>query len=374
MKSFLFLLLSLTAATSAADPFADEVVSFSPGTFAGFGADGMPGVVLGPPRGTSGADGSLHTVSLGIGGEIVLAFDPPGICDGPGPDLIVFENAFYSGGTDTVFEEVGIVAAGVDLDALVTFPYDPNSLVGLAGRTPVFSHPNNGIDPTDPSVAGGDAFDLADVGLTRARFVRIIDPGNEIEDLGNRLPPGDSGGFDLDAIAAIHECGDGPSTPTPTATATIEPTDVLATPTPSPEATPTSMLPPTGTPTRTLSPTRTPLPGDANGDGSVSPSDLSFAAAELFDGDGERAGDVAMGRVASHEGVDANADGVVSAADLVGMYRLVSDPNRASSEGSMSAYVGPAAPATYRKGGGHSPPYAYSNRPPGSLAARCWPG
>jgi hypothetical protein len=50
----------------------------------------------------------------------------------------------------------------------------------------------NAIDPTDPSVAGGDAFDLADVGLTRARFVRVTDR----PDLATV--------FDLDAVSIVH--------------------------------------------------------------------------------------------------------------------------------------------------------------------------
>ena len=57
--------------------------------------------------------------------------------------------------------------------------------------------PTNGIDPTDPAKAGGDAFDLAELGVSSARFVRIRDGGT-----GHYS--GVSGGFDLDAIAAVH--------------------------------------------------------------------------------------------------------------------------------------------------------------------------
>ena len=35
------------------------------------------------------------------------------------------------------------------------------------------SNSTNGVDPTDPSIAGGDGFNLDDVLLTQARFVRI---------------------------------------------------------------------------------------------------------------------------------------------------------------------------------------------------------
>jgi hypothetical protein len=48
-----------------------------------------------------------------------------------------------------------------------------------------------------PAGAGGDAFDLAAVGLAAARFVRI--------EGGDRSPGLDGlGGFDLDAVAAVH--------------------------------------------------------------------------------------------------------------------------------------------------------------------------
>jgi hypothetical protein len=58
-------------------------------------------------------------------------------------------------------------------------------------------------DPaTDPETAGGDAFDLGEVGLRQARFVRIVDVTEE--HYGERKwCEGDAGGFDLDAVAAV---------------------------------------------------------------------------------------------------------------------------------------------------------------------------
>ena len=49
----------------------------------------------------------------------------------------------------------------------------------------------------DPKRTGGDAFDLADVKVTRARFVRIRD----LSSSGS----GTSAGFDLDAAGLIHD-------------------------------------------------------------------------------------------------------------------------------------------------------------------------
>jgi len=177
------------------DPFADRVVSFTPGPGASFGHDKMPGVVLGAPQGGGVKAGGLDVVALGKGGAIVLAFDDIELLDGPGPDLLVFENPF------STWLETGYVAASGDgltwhewpcaaEDAAGGFP-------GCAGVHPVLANPENGLDATDPKVAGGDAFDLADLGMTHARFVRIRDSGLNPVD-----PPG--GGFDLDAIAVVN--------------------------------------------------------------------------------------------------------------------------------------------------------------------------
>ena len=231
------------AAPAFGGPFADFVASFTPGTGAGFGADQLPGIVLGPPHGGGEVQGSLDVLSLGNDGVIVLGLDSPVICDGPGADLTVFENPFHAGSPDgPIFAEYGIVAVSQDGVNFVTFPYDPVTHVGLAGQNPVLSNPDNGISPLDPSVSGGDQFDLADVGLSWAKYVRITDPGASIDDPGNHVPPGTQAGFDLDAIAALHACD-------PSAVAS-------PTPTVSPAASPT----PTWTPVPVVSPTATGTP------------------------------------------------------------------------------------------------------------------
>jgi hypothetical protein len=214
----------------------------------------------------------------------------------------------------------------------------------------VLSNPPNGIDPTDPSVSGGDSFDLADVGLAWAAYVRITDPGAAIPDPGNLVPPGTSGGFDLDAIAAVHACVPG-ATETPTPTATVAPP---ATPTPTPSASPTRASSPTLTATPEPSPTSSPTPapsasptpsstaapsptptsavqttptppasdpGDVDGNGAVDSRDLSQLVAEIFDGDGDRAEAMFGGEVASFAGTDATADGRVSIADAIEILR-----------------------------------------------------
>lgn len=178
-----------------ADPYADRVVSFNPGAGAGFGQDAYPGVVLGPPKGGGAGSGSLDVLSLGNQGEIVLELTDLVLVDGPGVDLLVFENAF--GG----FAETGVVAVSDDGTSWHEFPCAASDRAGgfpgCAGVRPVYANPETGVSATDPAVAGGDAFDLATLGVSRARFVRVRDSG------ANGYG-GTAGGFDLDAIAVVN--------------------------------------------------------------------------------------------------------------------------------------------------------------------------
>ena len=136
-------------------------------------------------------------VSLGKGGYIVLTFDPP-LADKPGPDFIVFENAFRYG-NGQVFDEWMIVRVSPDGEVWYTFPYDSLTGRGLAGRTPTGCEgcPPGSINWQDPIQAGGDAYDLADVGLEWARYVRV-------EDATHFQTP-DRLSADLDGVVAIHQ-------------------------------------------------------------------------------------------------------------------------------------------------------------------------
>jgi hypothetical protein len=181
------------------DPFVDEVVSLAAADGSSFGHDRLPEIVLGPPG------GPLDVASLGCGGEIVLRFDEPGIVDGPGADLIVFENPFASS-----FPEPGEVAVSEDGETWMVFECDAPSLVGCAGVTPTRAVPDSGLSATDPEQAGGDAFDLATLAEAPEQvwFVRIRDVSvDHWAPLGmSWCDPGQmgSGGFDLDAVAAVH--------------------------------------------------------------------------------------------------------------------------------------------------------------------------
>jgi len=215
------------------DPFADAVVSYSIGTFGGFGASSLPGIVTGPPKGGGLFQGGLDVFSLGFGGSITLAFVDNVIVDGPGPDFAVFENAFLVFDPATLvierpFADPGIVSVSQDGVHWYQFPCSlvvdaPHKIFypGCAGVYPVLSNANDPSTPhasiptqgtladligasvsppPAPGGAGGDRFDLAQLGLTWARYVRIDDANFLTGD-----PYGSTNaGFDLDAIAAIH--------------------------------------------------------------------------------------------------------------------------------------------------------------------------
>lgn len=190
-----------------ADRFVTKVVSTTYGDCAGFGLPSMPAVVLGPPVGGGSGRGSLDVVSLGFEGEIVLSFEPNAIVDGPGADFLVFENAFWAGGDpDRPAAELGEVSVSDDGVTWKTFPCAPGQgppYGTCAGWRPVYAAPGNGISPVDATTAGGDPFDLADLGVTSARFVRI-------RDVGSVACPSDPAGkpttvgFDLDAVAIVN--------------------------------------------------------------------------------------------------------------------------------------------------------------------------
>jgi hypothetical protein len=181
------------ACASSQGRFATEVLSHSFGGGQNFNQQArFPEAILGPP--VAGDPNSV--VSLGNGGWVVVRFAGNAIVDGPGADFTVFENPLPN------FKELATVAVSDDAQHWTEFPC--SALEGAtdfgfcAGVGVVYSSPKSGIDPLDPAVSGGDHYDLADIGVSHARFVRIIDR----IDLA-----GTAGVFDLDAVAIVHaEC------------------------------------------------------------------------------------------------------------------------------------------------------------------------
>src|SRR5262245_43986588 len=78
--------------------FITGVVAHSFGPGQNFNQDIFPQPILGPPKGGGCCAGSTDVVSLGDGGTVTVQFEGNAIVDGPGPDFIVFENAFNAGG------------------------------------------------------------------------------------------------------------------------------------------------------------------------------------------------------------------------------------------------------------------------------------
>jgi hypothetical protein len=198
----------------------DSILCVEYGDNAGFGQDEFPTIVLGLPMGGGPEEGSLHVLSLGKGGSITAIFVDEYVVDGPGPDLVIFENPFFiQGDSSNSYVEAAVIQIGPHPDSMVLYPFDfvpalepagnPDKFVGMAGVMPVNS--NDGIpDPQDPDSSGGDLFDLSQVGLENAQYIRIIDVGDTTYDPDSELvvDPGwdgsPSAGFDLDACVAIH--------------------------------------------------------------------------------------------------------------------------------------------------------------------------
>lgn len=200
------ILILLTVLAQGGDPWADHSPAVEYGEGAGFGQECYPDNILGPPdpEATPEVPSSSpeELLTLGYEGWVVLEFTDNIVVDGPGADFTVFENVMYLGGDD-YYRECAFVEVSQDGESWSRFPWDPQTLEGLAGVWPT-----TGEDPTDPAVSGGDQFDLADLGLSWITHVRLVDCGAQVDD---------DGLFDLDAVAAVHwETGlEQRSTPSP---------------------------------------------------------------------------------------------------------------------------------------------------------------
>lgn len=172
---------------------------------------GEPSLALGYPGGI------MDVVSLGDGGSMTLSFDGL-IIDRPGPDFAVFENGFWTGGG--VFAELAYVEVSQNGVDFVRFP--SISLTQVDEQVAAFE----ALDPTEIyNLAGknvaleGTPFDLAEVGLRSARYVRIVDVVGSLNPLYRRFdsrgkPINDpwrtpfwSCGADVDAVGVIHPLG-----------------------------------------------------------------------------------------------------------------------------------------------------------------------
>ncbi len=140
-------------------------------------------------------------LSLGFGGEIIVGFKDYIIEDLKGPDFMIFENAFQNPATKKLFVEPAKVAVSNDGFNFIEFQYDEQTLDGCAGITPTTGHGN----PCDPESIGGDAFDLADVGLDHISHIKITDISQIVKsNPDHKYYDPIITGFDLDAVVGLH--------------------------------------------------------------------------------------------------------------------------------------------------------------------------
>lgn len=161
------------------------------------------------------------TVSLGDGGWAVLTF-PQAFGDGPGPDLVVFENAFNDG-----FLELAFVEVSSDGQHFVRFPasFGGDTLQQIGSFS--YGQAEHYHNLAGKYRAGyGVGFDLAELqdslglDISRITHVRIVDvvgclacgDTNNRDAQGRKIndpypTPFDVGGFDLDAVGACYPLG-----------------------------------------------------------------------------------------------------------------------------------------------------------------------
>ncbi|MCX7879789.1 MAG: hypothetical protein N2517_03920 [Ignavibacteria bacterium] len=139
--------------------------------------------------------------SIGLGGEIVVGFKDFVLIDADGYDFTIFENAFINPITGRVFAEPAVVSVSLDGANFIDFPCDFQTLYGCAGTRPT----NGKANPYDPSVSGGNSFDLSALGLSKVRYIKIKDVCDIIrEDTSNPFFDPLLSGFDLDCVVGLH--------------------------------------------------------------------------------------------------------------------------------------------------------------------------
>lgn len=185
----------------------DTVYSFTPGSGQNIGQseEYFPENIFGlPSRNASkdlGESNPNQILSLGLNGEIIVGFKDMQLLDGPGPDFIVFENAFRNPFNNLIYAEPAIVSVSDDGINFVEFPYDSATLQGLAGVQPT----NGKADPFDPEVSGGDKFDIADLGFEYITHIKIKDATEIIKNNpSHKYWDVTLTGFDLDAVVGLY--------------------------------------------------------------------------------------------------------------------------------------------------------------------------
>lgn len=205
------IVLLLSSSFANCQGFIDTVYSYRWGSGSqqvGRATEYFPQNIFGTPVSTatqySPAFADEDVCSLGLSGEIVVGKAGYYIVDRPGVDFIIFENVFATLNGAKVFAEPAIVSVSKDGITYYDFPYNAETLDGLAG----VNWTNGDANPFDYPASGGDGFDLATLGIDSICYIKIHDTAV----LAAALPPSDKyyspkallTGFDLDAVALVH--------------------------------------------------------------------------------------------------------------------------------------------------------------------------
>jgi len=216
IQLLLVLLFSFSSFLALADEEfvapADTVVEFLPGSGPTGGQSELyfPANILGWPSPNAQKNvpesSQEEICSIGLGGSITLSWSGKRLVDRDGVDFTVYENAFeYFNG---IYTEPAVVSVSQDGIEWLTFPFNDQTLEGLAGTQPTIGD----ADVSIPGAAGGDGFDIADLGLEYIRYIRLTDTTNLI--LKDKEHPNYDvtlNGFDLDAVVGYSVVSDGTS-------------------------------------------------------------------------------------------------------------------------------------------------------------------
>lgn len=217
-----------------------EEIPGAPADTLSWPADNAPETAENAINGVHGggqATGSQDVLSLGyekgVNNSVVLTWSDRIVLNGPGTDLVIFENVFVIGSGPNHFMDLLVVEVSLDNESWVAFPHDylhsdetvysadPAMWHGFAGRLPVILNEDSmRVDPFDQASAGGDHFDLdalpLDGGLAEQirtsgfRYLRLVTAPSRLNpDTGAlfvRDPASD--GADIDGVYVRYTTAD----------------------------------------------------------------------------------------------------------------------------------------------------------------------
>ena len=138
--------------------------------------------------------------SLGDGGELVIELDDFVIVDGMGDDFTIFENPF-EGWYECA--EISVSEDGRTYHSFSCNQYDATEVFAGCSGVGIVNAGLSYSSYLNPNLSGGDQFDLGDLQVETAKYIKITDLGLCATDLSSTYT-GPTNGFDLDAIAILN--------------------------------------------------------------------------------------------------------------------------------------------------------------------------